>query len=853
MANSKKKFNLIPESNLRQLLLLMIFGIIMLFIRIIPIYHKIFTDWPGQWGNFVNFAADDAVYHMRLVHNTLHHLPWRIFFDPFTHFPFGNQIHFGPLFTLIIAATALIAGAGNPTPELTNLVAAYIPPIMGALCLIPVYFIARNLSSKTAAIISCFILVFLPGEFLQRSALGFVDHHIAEVLFAASTCAFLIAALARTKKSNLSLPATNDAIFAGIFLGLFILVWPAALMFGAIFLLFFITQLLIEHFKHHHAHYLLSLAAPIYLIPIAMVLPYALMNPHLELTYYSLTQPIILITMLALLVFSYLIHLGCKRHQLPRYLYYLLLALVLMLTTFILHRYTAKLTILIQDGYKLLFAPTPGMRTVSEVRPAIMTHDGKMFTIAILWYSYFWTLPMALTGLGYLAYRTYKNSHPAELFLLIWSMVIIFAACAQCRFNYYLAINVAILAGCYGFYPLLVLLTHLKTTKILLYPLFSILVILIVDPILMLLMDKNIPSGVQITKEQYHSFLWLKEHTPDPQGKIVNKNFDYTAGYYPIPKDPSLPYQYPKSAYGIMSWWDIGHQLTYIAERIPNANPFQLGIVEKNSSIGAAPFFISTDEKSAVKILDQVGSKYVLIDQKTATNIEGIGIWCHDTKNWTTPTKINIQLPSKKTGLKALKDSTRFLQSMINRLFYEDTNNLQHFRLVYESEGDYLVMIRRVIFKPDPQSSSAVLNFKNYHSAQNTANDVNKIFWTNQDKTVLAYQARPPTKKIKIFEKVTGATISGKVPKELADNSKVNLTLKLKTKYNRIFTYRQTTRINEGKFELVVPYPTTKMSGDGYSYDITPIGEYQLQIGAKIIKVTIPEDAVMRGGKITVF
>jgi len=27
--------------------------------------------------------------------------------------------------------------------------------------------------------------------------------------------------------------------------------------------------------------------------------------------------------------------------------------------------------------------------------------------------------------------------------------------------------------------------------------------------------------------------------------------------------------------YGVLSWWDYGHWITTIGERIPNANPFQ--------------------------------------------------------------------------------------------------------------------------------------------------------------------------------------------------------------------------------------------------------------------------------------
>ena len=231
LANHSLFSNVIPEDNSRHFLLLLILGAIMLYLRIAPNYAKIFTNWPGEYGNFVNFSADDAVYHMRFVHNTLQHFPARVFFDPFTHFPFGSYIAFGPLFTLIIAGVALIAGLGHPTPELINHVAAYIPPVMGALCLIPLYFIARKLFGKTTAILAAFVLTFLPGEFLNRSALGFVDHHIAEVLFATTTCAFLIYALNAAQSLKFSfaniknnLPTLIYGLFAGITFGLFILI-----------------------------------------------------------------------------------------------------------------------------------------------------------------------------------------------------------------------------------------------------------------------------------------------------------------------------------------------------------------------------------------------------------------------------------------------------------------------------------------------------------------------------------------------------------------------------------------------------------------------------------------------------
>ncbi|MCK4961642.1 MAG: hypothetical protein KAS19_04105, partial [Anaerolineales bacterium] len=77
-----------------------------------------------------------------------------------------------------------------------------------------------------------------------------------------------------------------------------------------------------------------------------------------------------------------------------------------------------------------------------------------------------------------------------------------------------------------------------------------------------------------------------------------------------------------ESAYGVMSWWDYGHWITRIAHRIPNANPFQSGAPD------AAQFFTAQDELSANEMLDELGSKYVIIDFEMAmTKFHAIATW----------------------------------------------------------------------------------------------------------------------------------------------------------------------------------------------------------------------------------
>ncbi|MEI8055169.1 MAG: oligosaccharyl transferase, archaeosortase A system-associated [bacterium] len=862
LSNRSLISNIIPKSDLAHCLLLFLFGALMLFIRIIPNYTKIFTNWPGEYGNYVNFAADDAIYHMRFIHNTIHHFPWRVFFDPFTHFPFGSYVAFGPLFTIIIATVALIAGFGHPSHELINHISAYVPPVMAMLCLIPVYLIVRKLFGKTPAIISAFILTFSPGEFLGRSTLGFVDHHVAEVLFSTTTCAFLIYALAAAKSSNFTLSHIKHqnnrttliyGLLCGISFGLFILTWQGASLFGAIFLIFFITQLLIDHTKNSNTDYLLFLASSIYIPSAIIVLPYVLTTP---LTLYPANNIPILAIIFVIFAACYLLHITLKRNQLANQLYPLALAAMFALVIFILNKCFPQAYALICYGCKLLFHPTPGMATISEVHPTILNYNGKI-SAQLFWTSLFWTMPLTIVGIGYLGYRVHKNPHPAEVFLFIWTLIVIAATCAQLRFNYYLAISVACLSGL-SIHFLFGLTSYSNPTrkfdmrlqKFCFLFLFFFVVFLIINPILQFLIKDSIPCGPHITREWYNTLIWLKNHTPNPQGKIIDKNFDYTAGYYPVPKDLKAYYNYPKNAYGIMSWWDSGHQITYIAKRIPNATPFQDGVVEKDGKAGAAPFFTTTSEEQAIRNLEDVGSRYVIIDKDMATKkFMAIAVWSGDTQGWYESKDIKI---TQNISFKASVDSPKFSQSMMGQLYYNDANGLQHFRLIHEDEGGYFVQIRRGKINQKLRTvnlSTYELLFKDYNEASNATKAVNQLV-SDKDHTTFAFFARSPVKLVKIFEKVKGAIIDGKVPHNISDNTQVKLKLQLKTKYDRIFIYEQTTKVNKGKYSFVVPYPTTKMYGADYSYDIEPTGNYQIQVNKKIINVFVPENAIVLGANI---
>jgi asparagine N-glycosylation enzyme membrane subunit Stt3 len=108
-----------------------------------------------------------------------------------------------------------------------------------------------------------------------------------------------------------------------------------------------------------------------------------------------------------------------------------------------------------------------------------------------------------------------------------------------------------------------------------------------------------------MTRGWYSSCLWLKDNSPEPFG---DPEF-----YYEL-YSPGDEFEYPETAYGVMSWWDYGYFIMQLAHRLPNANPTQARARE------AGQFFTAQNETSANMLANEFGSKYVMIDYAMATS-----------------------------------------------------------------------------------------------------------------------------------------------------------------------------------------------------------------------------------------
>ncbi len=195
--------------------------------------------------------------------------------------------------------------------------------------------------------------------------------------------------------------------------------------------------------------------------------------------------------------------------------------------------------------------------------------------------------------------------------------------------------------------------------------------------------------GIGADEEWYEALRWMRNNTPDP-------GVDYYGLYAEPPINETTgereDYNYPSSAYGVMSWWDYGHIITWIAHRIPNANPFQAGIggpIGSNNP-GACVFFIVNNEKDANEVADTLGVRYVITDFMMAdvwnsfyNKYSAMTVWAGDPQQYNT---LSYYYQTMEARLHLFDGTSENVEG-------EEISALEHYRLVHESSTFVLPMV----------------------------------------------------------------------------------------------------------------------------------------------------------------
>ena len=844
----------------------------MFWIRIIPLLNL------GNGDVFNLVQPDDPLYALRQIDLTLANFPSYAWFDPMSQYPVGTTVYWGPLLTYLCSIAAIIVHATTPTEIIT--VSLFIPILEATAMVFIMYWLGKTVADWKTGLFAALMIATVSGQFFFRSLYGSLYHHIGETLFSALFCLLYLYTLIKAKKIKIELADFSTyreillfSVLSGLafFVGLINI--ETMIVFALITAVFTFVQAVVNHHRSLSNQYLAFVNTVAFGVVIICLLLFGFKDTGLDLSRYTLGPILAYALLIAASIFLYLWSDYLKDKS--KYYYIASLAGIAIFFSVILALLYPALFSEFTNGLTGFFGQAPIISTVEEDMP---------WTLVQAWSTFNYGIILAAGGMLLLIWETFKKEEQREVFLLIWSCAMLICTIQRIKYEYYFAVNIVILSALcissawdYGGPHLLRRLQDLfghdsagenpvestdepvkrekskkarnKSAKAKkekhVHDDVPAMIILIATVILAGLFV--VTSAMQnyevassdtggINPDWKESLLWMGNNTPDPGVNyytIYNKN----------------TFKYPNTSYGVMSWWDYGHMITYIAHRIPNANPFQAGVTGPD---GSAAYFMAPSEDIANKILDDDGTKYVVTDVEMDTGkFYAMSTWYSLLNPNATPDtyQLNILTPSTLNPNEyqsvALNEPS-YYSTMISRLHNYDGSMVPAGSAYYVEYSDPSVTqtsLPEIVNVKEMNASDAINAAAQYNqqaqpgyhaAALNTqfsspTTDIPALqhYRLIHESPTTAYSSNTTEiHYVKIFEYVKGAHIKG------SGIIKVPLT----TNTGRNFTYSQQS-VNG---EFIVPFATI-----GSNSGVTATGPYQIEGTATIF--TVSNDAVEQG------
>ncbi len=617
------------------LFLLLCIIAVALWLRIALPFNQVFVnDW-------IKLTGVDTYYYMRLVDNIINHFPTLTEFDPYFVFPEGRITGLQPdFFAYTMAAVVWLCGLGAPDQHMVDVIAVYIPPLMAAATIVVVFFLGRALVNKWVGLLAALMLAIMPGEFLNRSLLGYTDHHIAEVMW--SSLAMLLYMLALKQAEGMDVAYIRDkgwkclikpgitAALGGLVLGIYVLTWMGAPLFILIIFVYMAVQITLDHLAGRSPVVTAAVGAVVLLISLIVYLPKSS-------SVFSLVSVLGGLVLAAVFI---VISLFMSKKNLSRPLFIAGAGGFVLLAALLMYLLTPGLFLTLFNQLMVVFAWKPET-TIMEMQPLLLNRG--IFTLGIILGNYTSGLVLGLAGVVLLIWQVCKKQEQPKVMLLVWSIIIFFAALAMRRSAYYFSVNIALLAGIFAWW-LLELAGFGKMTEpvpevkpstqrtrasrkkaaaqakkgrgrvVWMSVTLPIILFVMVYPNLGPWPGGEKPSINVATQPLFapsnawcESMDWLRENTPEPLGDA-----DAYYGQFKTPGEPG-GYIYPRDAYGVLAWWDYGYWITRIGRRIPFSNP------GTSATRGEYKFFLAQDETAAADLTGDMYIRYVIVDSELAS------------------------------------------------------------------------------------------------------------------------------------------------------------------------------------------------------------------------------------------
>lgn len=531
---------------------------------------RVWAPWDDVLGGArVNFLETDAWYHVRLAESQVRNFPRRVTVDPYAS-PDGQYVAVAPLLDTVVATAAFVTGGRDASTEYIERVAALIPAIMGVFAVAAVWALATIAFDRRAGMIAGLLAATLPGHFLDRTLVGFVDHHALEVLLSIATLACV---------------AYGSAIGAGIFLGLYLLAWASGSYFVSILALWMVVTAIVAPARREAAA---RFSASAGVVALAVVVIFQ--DPGL---YRYNTQIAALIGWILVSATIYFF----ADHLVKVLGIGVIAATVVVAATWLL--VPDLVNQVVSDVSR--FRPDPTRMAVLEARPLFMYQGNWDWSQPWIFFrSGFYAGLVAVVALAITTWRSKRVDH---ILIVCFTLANYVATIGQNRFGYYLVPATAVVIGWlavrmldWGGVP------HAGNPAPQVRRPLPFQREIAVIGVAGLLIAPNLVTAAETTTRgggmpQYwfDAMQWLKTKTPEPFASP-----DYYYARYGKTNPPA--------SFSIMNWWDQGYWIIQTAHRVPVSNPTQ-GLASES-----AAFLTATDETAALEILARNRAKYVLMD-----------------------------------------------------------------------------------------------------------------------------------------------------------------------------------------------------------------------------------------------
>ena len=517
----------------------------------------------------VNFLETDAWYHVRLAESQVRNFPHRVTVDPYAA-PDGQYVAVAPLLDTVIATAAVVTrGRDAPTPYIEK-IAALVPAIAGVLAVLAVWAFATIAFDRRAGFIAGLLAAILPGHFLDRTLVGFVDHHALEVLLSFATMACI---------------AYGTVAGAGICLGLYLLAWASGSYFVFILAVWIVLAAVVAPERRAAAGRFTAITAAIALAIVLLFQDPALFRYNTQIA--ALAG--LIVVSLAVMYFA------DRLLKTIGVLAVATVALVLVVWLLMPSLFSQVVTDLSR------FRPDATRMAVLEARPLFL-YTGN-WTWSQPWIFFRSGFYAGLVAVPLLAIATWRSRRTDHLLMVCFTAANYLATLGQNRFGYYLVPATAVVISWlavrildWGGVPHAGNLTPKIKRRLPLQRELAVIVVagLIVAP-------NIVPAAITTTRVGgmpdywFNAMAWLRANTPEPFA-----NADYYYARYGRTNPPA--------SFTVMNWWDQGYWIIQTARRVPISNPTQGG------ADLAARFLTSTNEAEALGMLAANRARYAVVD-----------------------------------------------------------------------------------------------------------------------------------------------------------------------------------------------------------------------------------------------